>query len=641
MNLFRKQLQHTPVFTALLALLLAAAIAFCAIGFAAWSGARAQLMQVDGQYTTIAVPRGDMYWTGLLYEEGQLTPLTQQTERNYPGLLADDRRGFLTAHVSGCDSLSAYERNHYGSADFDTYGNSMAVIAVRCSSVTEMDSSIEQAIFNEKNEIVGYETVSERSYYASFSLETVVSRLPAYDDVLPEAAEITLGSSLFTADGQLPFETGKTYLLFGTYEGPYAEQNVQSGEGEAVWNFPYPGKHRFTIDGNRDSGTSYNSSSGNMLFSWEQIKEGESVYLCLTEDSLPFYAEYTGQLQDFLNSDAGAVWQKEIIPMCQINYESAGVILTDDLNSLFLFNTGEASILEGRGFEVAEYVGGEKVCLISAAYALKNNLSVGDTINLELYQAELGYRDNPISPLSENMEPVLVQSPCKPDNRIGVQKDYTIVGIYAAPEFSYGLHSFQADTILIPKASVPNASAYEDITNPLLYSIILKNGGETEFEAYMDSLGYGGVFAYFNQDYNALADTLSVIFSNALRLLLIGCGAFLLAAALFLFLNFRRMGTVARGMRLLGIRAKAVWLDQCKALAILILVSVILGAGLGAALYGVVTAQVLSEAVALHPQALLICVAAQMTVLLLAAAIGAWLVAKRNPMQSGSRGKGL
>ena len=58
MNLFRKHQQRTPAFTALLALLMAVAIAFCAIGFAAWSGARAQFKQVDAQYTTIAVPRG-------------------------------------------------------------------------------------------------------------------------------------------------------------------------------------------------------------------------------------------------------------------------------------------------------------------------------------------------------------------------------------------------------------------------------------------------------------------------------------------------------------------------------------------------------------------------------------------------------
>ena len=66
MNLFGRQLRHTPVFTVLLALLLTAAIAACTIGFAAWSGATAQLGEMDAQYTTIAVPRGDVYWTGLL-----------------------------------------------------------------------------------------------------------------------------------------------------------------------------------------------------------------------------------------------------------------------------------------------------------------------------------------------------------------------------------------------------------------------------------------------------------------------------------------------------------------------------------------------------------------------------------------------
>lgn len=633
MNLFRKHLQRTPAFTALLALLMAVAIAFCAIGFAAWSGARAQFKQVDAQYTTIAVPRGDAFWTGLLYEKKQLTPLTLQTERNYPGLLADDRRGFLMAHVSGCDSLSAYEQNNYSSADFDAYGNSMAVIAVRCSSVTEMDAPIEQAIFDENGEIVDYETVVERSYYANFSLETVVCRLPAYD-ILPEATEITLGSSLFTADGQVPFAVGKTYLLLGTYEGPYAVQNYEFEESEPVWTFPSPGEHRFTLDGKRDNGTSRNSDDGNMLFSWQQIKEGEDVYLCLTEDSLPFYAEYHGELQDFLNSDAGKVWQNEIIPMCALNYESASVILTDYVNSLLLFNTGEAGILEGRSFEAEEYADGEAVCLVSAAYALKNNLSVGDTVNLDLYQAELGFRENPSSSFHEEMEPVLVQSPCKPSNRIGVQKDYTIVGIYTAPEFSSGLHSFQADTILIPKASVPNASAYENITSPLLYSIVLKNGGEAEFEAYMESLGYGGSFAYFNQGYNALANTLSVISANALRLLLMGCSVFLLAMSLFLFLNFRRMRTVVRGMRLLGVKATAVWLEQFQTMATLIFISVILGAGLGSALYRAVTAQVLSEAVALRPQALLLCVGVLAAVLILAAAVCAWFVARRNLMRS-------
>ncbi len=639
MNLFGKQFRHTLGFTALLALLLAAAIAFCTIGFAAWSGANAQLREMDAQYTTIAVPRGDVYWTGLLYKENEWTPLAQQ---NVPGLLADDCRGFLTAHVDGCDSLSAYELDHYESADFDVYGNSMAVLAVRCISVSESDAPIEQAIFNEKDEIIGYEEVVERSYYASFALEAVVCRLAAYD-VLPEAKEITIGSSLFTEDGQVPFAEGKTYLLFGTYEGPRTVRNDQAEEGEPRWEFPYPGEHVLAVDDQNDSGilSQYDGVSGNMLFSWRENREGAHIWRSLTEDSLPFYAEYDGNWQEFLDSDAGAVWRDKVIPMCQINYESAGVILTDHVNSLLLFNTGEASILEGRSFEAAEYASGEAVCLVSAAYALKNDLTVGDTINLDLYQAVLGYRESLGNALTGKMESILVQSPCRPENRIGVQKNYRIVGIYTAPEFSAGLHSFQADTIFVPKASVPNASAYEEITSPLLYSVILKNGGEAEFEARMEDLGYGGAFSYFNQDYNALADTLSVIAANALRLLLVGCSAFLLAAALFLFLNFRRMRPIVRGMRRLGVGAKTVWAQQLQAMAVLIFASAALGAGLGAVLYDAVTARVLSETVALNLQRLLICAGIQAILLLLIAAVWAWLAARQKMMQLGSRGKML
>ena len=87
-------------------------------------------------------------------------------------------------------------------------------------------------------------------------------------------------------------------------------------------------------------------------------------------------------------------------------------------------------------------------------------------------------------------------------------------------------------------------------------------------------------------------------------------------------------------MRLLGVKATAVWLEQFQTMATLIFISVILGAGLGSALYRAVTALVLSEAVALRPQALLLCVGGLAAVLILAAAVCAWFVARRNLMRS-------
>lgn len=47
----------------------------------------------------------------------------------------------------------------------------------------------------------------------ALQLEAVVCRLAAYD-VLPEAKEITIGSSLFTEDGQAALRRGKNLSAF-------------------------------------------------------------------------------------------------------------------------------------------------------------------------------------------------------------------------------------------------------------------------------------------------------------------------------------------------------------------------------------------------------------------------------------------
>ena len=101
------------------------------------------------------------------------------------------------------------------------------------------------------------------------------------------------------------------------------------------------------------------------------------------------------------------------------------------------------------------------------------------------------------------------------------------------------------------------------------------------------------------------------------------------------------MRPIVRGMRRLGVGAKTVWAQQLQAMAVLIFASAALGAGLGAVLYDAVTARVLSETVALNLQRLLICAGIQAILLLLIAAVWAWLAARQKMMQLGSRGKML
>lgn len=273
------------------------------------------------------------------------------------------------------------------------------------------------------------------------------------------------------------------------------------------------------------------------------------------------------------------------------------------------------------------------MCIVSAAYALKNGLSVGASIELDFYRARLGT----LPVLAGDVMPSTVQcnvfEPCKEENRLNIKKPYRIVGIYTAPEFATGEHAFSANTIFIPKASIPNAERYENINRCLLYSLVLENGRIHDFMLTVKELGHSNAFAYYDQDYNVLAETLDVMEGNAVRMVLLSRALFVLVAALFFFLFLRQTADPARKLRLLGVRAGTVRRQRYSAAVILILVAAVLGAAGGAGLYGAVTKRVLSGNIALQPTALLLAVAAQAILLLLAALLCTLATARQNLMQ--------
>ena len=659
MNPFYRQLTRKALPTVLLALLLASACAFCSIGGSAWYTAERQLSAADGQYTTIAIPNQENYSTQenfrgqLFIEDGQWKPLSQHGDRTYPGLLREDFRGYLAAQVRGLSSLSAYEQWDFRSTMFDAYGNMMGVFAVRC-------IDIDPHPFRYDIEGNEPETTNPDSYYyynGHFSVEDVVCRKPEHD-ITPEKLTFFFQSWIRTEEGEVPFEVGHTYLLFGYHEGlvPYYSvvPNPYHEEGEPRWVAMEEGVEFFRSDlapGGRGGGTvTYidfesgafgDATGGNALFYWREVQGDDSPYphKVLAESSLPFYAEYEGDWREFLESEEGRVWREEIIPLCQLNYETVGVILTDNIHSMLSFNDGRASILEGREISAEEYASGSPVCLVSAAYARKNGLAVGDTIDLDFYRAGCNYQlsGSAGQSLLMDLEPVWVIDSCVPVNRLDLEKEYTIVGLYTAPEFGYGWHSFNGNTVFVPKASIPHAEEYEDFWVPMLYSILLENGKAEEFEAYLESIGFGGLFEYYDQDYNAASAAFAAMAENARRLFLVGLGALALAGALFLFLSLRRLAPTARGMRLMGIPAKKVWRELWAALAVLVLASAALGALLGWWLYGAVTGRTLAAGMGLRPEALALCAAVQAAALAVLAALAAIPAARPRLLRAGGK----
>ena len=154
---------------------------------------------------------------------------------------------------------------------------------------------------------------------------------------------------------------------------------------------------------------------------------------------------------------------------------------------------------------------------------------------------------------------------------------------------------------------------------------------------YLESIGFGGLFEYYDQDYNAASAAFAAIAENAQRLFLVGLGALALAGALFLFLSLRRLAPTARGMRLMGIPAKKVWRELWAALAVLVLASAALGALLGWWLYGAVTGRTLAANMGLRPEALALCAAVQAAALAVLAALAAIPAARPRLLRAGGK----
>lgn len=611
MNIFLKQATRRPLFTTLLVLLLSFSVLLSCIGYSAWESAKTQKSEISNGYTTIAIPiEPDL--SNLSPEEIatalQNRVFADNAAQEAPQITMVDRRCLLSAHIAGSRSLSSssIDPSEYNTA-FDGECYSLAVFALRCSGIREQPT---EGMF---------------LYDATFSVEEIVCLSDAYN-TFPRPDSVHIYSDVRESNGAVPFEKGKTYLVFGQYQD---HRVVRSADGhDQVKN-----ENRYIVPFPEINSNFYGEPSSLELGSYNGLD-----YHFPAAGQLPWVCEYTGSVTDYLNSDAASTWREDIVPLCQLNYESAAVILTDRAESMYSFNTGDEALLSGRFFTGEEYTNGDDVCVISAAYAEQNGLQLGDMIQLDYYDSGFGEYNNGATANSmlaaEDPGPYRQRYYMSPDDAIGVCKNYTIVGIYTGARFAFGAYQLNADTILVPKASVPNAQNYETRANSLLNTFVLKNGSAKEFEKYMEQQNLAGQFLYFDQDFSSMQESLDALETNAMRLMMVGIGVFLLTSALFLFLNFRRMNLTIRGVRLLGRSSKAVFREIIMALIPLETLAVLFGTCAAIALFDVVTRNLLSSALTLRPEAMAVSAVTAFVFLMVSTMISTAIFANRKLMKA-------
>ena len=689
--MFHKQNARQPVAAGLLALLLALTSAFSCIGLSGWASFQRQLAELDSHYTTVAYPTNRGYFQlfgsggGIVLEDGSLQnledgtilPSSQRINQmvgNAPGVLRWDANVLAAAHTpnqKGFSSGSVDPMNYIDVYDLHRY--SLSVMAVRCVGVEDNPYASDSYIYR-------FEWVEPVCRMDAYDLPEPGRQFKLYDNTFCGAI-----SPITNADGTPfgSFEAGKTYLMRGDFIDFYVhlwQRWVEATEDEPAHMEPY--RYRYTTD-NWEGLTGMDSTDSSdapfqiirFLNYFLPVDYPEDSYLhdddivghsyplvpnfylaakmtetvvdwgtsftavpYVPEDSWPFYAEYEGDWRDFLDTEEGRVWRDEIIPCCELNHDSAAVLLTDNIQSLSQFCQEESALLEGRFITQEEYDRGDAVCMVSADYALYNGLKVGDTLTLDFYKPAYETQSG-IADLYANKESFLYTT-CMPlveGNRLDVVKDYTIVGLYTAPVWPLDPngHGFRGDTVLAPKASAPevvNAAEKDDLT-PLLNTLVLKNGSIEEFEAYMAENGAASRFRYYDYGYSEMKESVEAMKSSALRLALLGGAAFLIGGLVFLLASFARMSASARGLRLLGAGPRKVAGEMLSALLPLMAAGVIAGGVLGGLLYGRVCEAVLSQTLAPDWPGVAVCAALQLLALGAVAAVWAALTARRGLMR--------
>ena len=611
MNIFLKQATRRPLFTTLLVLLLSFSVLLSCIGYSAWESAKTQKSEISNGYTTIAIPiEPDL--SNLSPEEIatalQNRVFADKAAQEAPQITTVDRRCLLSAHIAGSRSLSSssIDPSEYNTA-FDGECYSLAVFALRCSGIREQPT---EGMF---------------LYDATFSVEEIICLSDAYN-TFPKPDSVHIYSDVRESNGAVPFEKGKIYLVFGQYQD---YRVVRSADGyDQVKN-----ENRYIVPFPEINSNFYGEPSSLELGSYNGLD-----YHFPVVGQLPWVCEYTGSVTDYLNSDAASTWREDIVPLCQLNYESAAVILTNRAESMYSFNTGDEALLSGRFFTDEEYINGDDVCVISAAYAEQNGLRLGDMIQLDYYDSGFGEYNNGATANSmlaaEDPGPYRQRYYMSLDDAIGVCKNYTVIGIYTGARFAFGAYQLNADTILVPKASVPNAQNYETRANSLLNTFVLKNGSAKEFEKYMEQQNLAGQFLYFDQNFSSMQESLEALETNAMRLMIVGIGVFLLTSALFLFLNFRRMNLTIRGVRLLGRSSKAVFREIIMALIPLETLAVLFGTCAAIALFDAVTRNLLSSALTLRPEAMAVSAVTAFVFLMVSTMISTAIFANRKLMKA-------
>lgn len=385
-----------------------------------------------------------------------------------------------------------------------------------------------------------------KTIYAEIHIDEIVSAHPDYPVSGTEmyTGVVNCSFTLCGEDAINYVEAGKQYLISGEYDPRVFSQS----------GWPQGAYHPSL---NVDSQTVFqNGSLWGYRYEFSYISNSIQNLV-----SSPAVAKIDGNYNDFLNNPDNAEWTKYIDHLDYAQH-SMPIIGTDNLESMYLFHSGDAAIVDGRKFEQNDYDSGAKVCLISETVATRNDVKVGDTIHLSQFLCDEAYNVSISSASPDGMlNNPTVGEPLGDLDYITQNEEFEIVGIYRQTnEWEQTSYSVTPNTIFIPKKAqiaggfgdlsttsqetfvaqdgneYTRTMVYEHGSYGVFFSILLHSGHMDGFSLAVSGTEWENQFHTFDQGYEGVINSMNGAAKSAQTLLLFAVSGWVMILTLYVVL---------------------------------------------------------------------------------------------------------
>lgn len=507
-----KQLLRTPLRTFVFCLALAVVMGLLSITIGLLVATQSAVDMVEDGYTTVGtVPR---VMSTQYASKDEYTAARERAVR-FANLLINDRitlenvkivnrHSWLLAYDPLITPLtSATSSDEEYSFDLNMPQN-LALFAVTCT----------EAVLQKEVPSAAAVGGIKRIYSYSFDVNEAAVIHPDFN--MPK--QLTLTSDLYFEIADMIFEVGHSYWVWGYYDALSETSGILT---------LHP-----SITGTTSNSRGEIKEGTLQIDRWEKerILYINQPFSAKMMYSLPVIGEYTGSDIEYLEADEAEMW-RELIEVLTISMNSLRVCSANYIEGLHPFVHGNCRVIEGTAFSEEDIVEGRKVALISDVLSQKNNLQIGDTLDLSFYDTdwsvssvgfsysvEIGMlKPTKFYGASNNQyEELLKGQDEKPV--WGNDAFFTVVGIYSTSGWIDDYRVMHPNTVIVPQSTL--MQAYYSVTQPdMNMSLIIPNGGIEKVEEELATYGYEELLEYYDGGYSVIMPNVvsideSVVFVN-------------------------------------------------------------------------------------------------------------------------------